>query len=94
MRCGTLSFRAGRCRSNWLPTRAGSEAAEQGGEGDAEGGGDFPEGFDGDRLGAAFHLADVNGVEIRLFGQGFLAQLGFPAEVPDVRADALADCLD
>ncbi len=72
----------------------GSNAAQNGREGDTEDGGDLPEGFDGDSFGAALHLTDVNGVKIRLFGQGFLAQPGFPAEVPDVRADAPADCLD
>ncbi len=56
--------------------------------------GEFPEGFDGDGFGAAFDLADVNGMEVGGFGKLFLGESGPAPGFANVVPDGFPDGLD
>lgn len=71
-----------------------SNPTNEGGHGDVEGFGEFPEGFDGDGLGAAFDLTDVDGVEVGGFGKLFLGETGAAPGFADVLPNGFPDGLD
>ncbi len=76
------------------PTRRQSESLEQFGHRDPQRFGKLPDRFDGHRLLATLHLADVNRVEIRLLGKLLLTESRRGAAGANVFAQPLADSLD